>query len=174
MTTSASALDALPRQRRSGLMGPLLPITLFSIPLGLAGLGAAWTAVADVLAAPELPGHLAFAAAAAIWVLFTLAYALGTMRNASGSFHLDLRHPLTGPLTAYIPVIAMLLIPHYATGLGAAGRVLTYVALAAMTPTPPHSSPTGSRRRSPRTRSTRATTYRSPPARSSPASAWQA
>ena len=100
MTTSAAVLGPLPLERRPGFAGLSLPITLFSIPLGLAGLGAAWTA-ADVLGAPQVP--------------------------------LDLRHPLTGPLTAYIPVIAMLLVPHYVSGLGTAGRLLTFLALGGLT-----------------------------------------
>jgi tellurite resistance protein len=112
--------------------GLSLPITLFSIPLGLAGLGGAWVAAAAVLDAPALVGDLAYGASALVFCAFLVAYVIGTARHGPGRFHLDLRHPLTGPLTAYIPVIAMLLVPHYTSGLGSLGRWLTYLALTAL------------------------------------------
>ncbi len=129
MSNRASVVVPLPSDPRREFAGLPLPITLFSIPLGLAGLGAAWTAASDVLGAPTLPGDLSYAAAAIVWATFLVLYVVARIRHGSGSFRLDLRHPLTGPLTAYIPVIAMLLVPHYATGLGAAGRGLVYLAL---------------------------------------------
>ena len=46
--------------------------------------------------------------------------------------HVDLRHPLFGPLTTYIPVIAVLLVAHYAPSLGEAAQWLTYAAVAAL------------------------------------------
>jgi tellurite resistance protein len=105
-----------------------LPISLFSIPLGLAGLGGAWTAAAQLLGAPSWPSSVAFGAATVIFVAFTLSYAAGTFRPGSG-FHIDLRHPLLGPLTAYPPVIAILLIAHYAPALGALTPWLIWLAV---------------------------------------------
>jgi len=131
MTVTDTAFARNPA-RRSGFEGWALPISLFSIPLGLAGLGGAWAAAAQLLDASAVPADLAYAAATVVWVGFTVAYVVGTIRNESGSFHLDLRHPLTGPLTAYIPVIALLLIAHYATELGGSARWLCYAAVAAL------------------------------------------
>jgi tellurite resistance protein len=54
---------------------------------------------------------------------------VATARHQTASFRLDLRHPLLGPLTAYIPVIAILLVAHYSSSLGGAGQWLTYVAV---------------------------------------------
>ena len=108
-----------------------LPIALFSIPLGLAGLGGAWSAAADVLDAPTAPSEIAWAAAAALWTIFTVAYVAGTTRHVTGLLA-ELRHPLVGPLTAYIPVIAILLSIHYSTYWGEAGEWLTYLAIGAL------------------------------------------
>lgn len=108
-----------------------LPISLFSVPLGLAGLGGAWTAAAGLLGAPAWPAAVAFGAATLVFAVFTLTYLAGTFRPGAG-FHLDLRHPLLGPLTAYLPVIAVLLISHYATALGAVAPWLIWLAVAAL------------------------------------------
>src|SRR4051812_18917076 len=89
-----------------------LPISLFSIPLGLAGLGGAWAAATQLPGAPAWPAAVAFGLATAVFAAFTLSYLAGTFRPGAG-FHVDLRHPLLGPLTAYLPVIAILLIAHY-------------------------------------------------------------
>ncbi|GAA0928597.1 hypothetical protein GCM10009554_10270 [Kribbella koreensis] len=109
-----------------------MPIALFSIPLGLAGLGGAWQAAAQLLGAPGLAADLAYAAATVVWLCFSVIYCVSALRHDLGRFHLDLRHPLFGPLTAYIPVIAILLIAHYAPDLGAAARWLTFAAVAAL------------------------------------------
>ncbi len=62
MTTPAAVVVPSRMDHGSKFTRLTLPITLFSIPLGLAGLGAAWTAAADVLGAPSLPGDLAYGA----------------------------------------------------------------------------------------------------------------
>lgn len=108
-----------------------LPISLFSIPLGLAGLGGAWTAATNLLGAPSWPATVSFAAATAVFVAFTVTYVTGTFRPGGG-FHVDLRHPLLGPLTAYLPVISILLIAHYASALGAAAPWLIWIAVASL------------------------------------------
>jgi tellurite resistance protein len=105
---------------------------LFSIPLGLAGLGGVWEAAAKHLSVSEVPAGLAYAASAIVWATFTGMYVVGAIHQDSGGFKVDLRHPLFGPLTAYVPVIAILLIAHYAPSLGQAARWLTYVAVAAL------------------------------------------
>jgi tellurite resistance protein len=108
-----------------------LPISLFSIPLGLAGLGGAWTAAAQLLGAPAWPASVAFGASTLVFAAFTFSYLAGTFRPGAG-FHIDLRHPLLGPLTAYLPVIAILLIAHYATDLGRAAPWLIWIAVASL------------------------------------------
>jgi tellurite resistance protein len=109
-----------------------LPLALFSIPLGLAGLGGAWVSASQLLGAPEAPADLAYATSATVWVAFTLVYIVGTVLYEGSRFHVHLRHPLVGPLTSYIPVIAILLVAHYAPDLGDAARSLCYAALAAL------------------------------------------
>ena len=132
-TDVLSTPTARSAKRRIGVSDLALPISLFSIPLGLAGLGGAWTAAAQLLGASAVPATAAYAAATAVWAAFTVAYVVGTARGRSGSFRVDLRHPLLGPLTAYIPVTAILLVAHYSTALGAAAVWLMYAAVAALT-----------------------------------------
>ncbi|WP_213065560.1 hypothetical protein, partial [Acinetobacter baumannii] len=105
------------------------PIPLFSIPLGLAGLGGAWSAASELLDASDVPADVAWGSAAVLWVVFTAAYVVSTAWHRSATFRLDIRHPLLGPLPAYIPVIAILLVAHYSSSLGGAGRWLTYAAV---------------------------------------------
>jgi tellurite resistance protein len=106
-----------------------LPISLFSIPLGLAGLGGGWTAAAQLLGAPAWPASVAFGAATLVFAAFTLTYLARTFSPGTGGFHIDLRHPLLGPLTAYLPVIAILLIAHYAPALGPVAPWLIWLAV---------------------------------------------
>ncbi|TDD29326.1 TDT family transporter [Kribbella turkmenica] len=132
-TSTASKTSVSPAAKHAArFSGSVLPIALFSIPLGLAGLGGAWEAAGRHLGAPAAPADLAYAASAVVWATFTGMYVVGAIRNDSGGFKVDLRHPLFGPLTAYVPVIAILLIARYATGLGQAAQWLTYVAVAAL------------------------------------------
>ncbi|MCW2761672.1 MAG: family transporter [Marmoricola sp.] len=109
-----------------------MPVALFSIPLGLAGLGGAWSAAARLLGASEVPADIAYAASTVVYVVFTAVYVVGTVRHEGGGFHVHLRHPLFGPLTAYLPVIAILLVAHYAPDLGDATRWPCYAAVAAL------------------------------------------
>ena len=132
-TTVVNTPAATSPGSRGGSSPLALPISLFSIPLGLAGLGAAWAAAEQLLGASGVPATVAYAAATTVWVVFTLVYVAGTVRADSGSFRVDLRHPLLGPLTAYIPVIAILLTAHYAEPLGPTAVWLTYTAIAALT-----------------------------------------
>jgi tellurite resistance protein len=132
MTNLTSAGTAATTAKNTGFSGWALPISLFSIPLGLAGLGGAWAAAAQLLGASDVPAGLAYAASAIVWAVFTVIYVVGTIRQESGGFDLDLRHPLLGPLTAYIPVIALLLIAHYAARLGGSAQWLCYAAVAAL------------------------------------------
>lgn len=121
------AVSAATGKARSS--GSALPIALFSIPLGLAGLGGVWEAAARCLGVTSAPADLAYAASAVVWATFTGMYVVGAIRRDSGGFSVDLRHPLFGPFTAYIPVIAILLIAHYAPSLGDAAFWLVCAAV---------------------------------------------
>jgi tellurite resistance protein len=59
-------------------------------------------------------------------------YVLEAVWRNTDRFHIDLRHPLFGPLTAYIPVIVILLAAHYATYWPEVARWVVYVAVAAL------------------------------------------
>ncbi|GAA3176661.1 MULTISPECIES: TDT family transporter [Streptomyces] len=109
----------------------VLPLNYFGIPLGLAGLGGAWSAARQYLGAPGLPAEILYVAAALLWAGFTAVYAVGTVRSR-GSLRAAVRHPLSGPLTAFVPVVAILLIVHYGPLLGGAARALLYVAVGAL------------------------------------------
>ena len=125
-TPEATVPDSAAPVRRA------MPVALFSIPLGLAGLGGAWAAAAQLLGASEVPADVAYAVATVVYVVFTTVYVVGTVRHERGGFHLHLRHPLFGPLTAYLPVIAILLVAHYAPDLGDAARWLCWAATSAL------------------------------------------
>jgi tellurite resistance protein len=85
---------------------------LFAIPLGLAGLGSTWWAARTTLSAPAWPAEVLYAASLAGWVVLTIAYLVGGIREPS-SFAADRQHAIYGPFAAYIPVIAILLAAHY-------------------------------------------------------------
>jgi tellurite resistance protein len=110
----------------------VLPIALFSIPLGLAGLGGEWMAAEQLLDAPVVPAQLAFGTSAVVWAAFTATYLIGIVRHDLGRFQVDLRHPLFGPLTAYIPVIAILLLAYYAPELGDVGEWMMFASVTAL------------------------------------------
>lgn len=127
MTTTTTGAHSAPARQL-----PTINIGTFSIPLGLAALGGAWNAAAELLDAIAWPAAALFAAATILWSVFTVVYVVGTFAAPTKSFSADLRHPLLGPLTAYIPVIGILLISYYADELGDAAKWLVYLAVAAL------------------------------------------
>jgi tellurite resistance protein len=106
-----------------------LPLNLFAIPLGLSGLGGAWSAAFQLLGAPRWPTELFFGTAALAWAVFTVLYAI----RRRGSFTEDRRHPITGPFAAYIPVIGILLAAHYGQFFPAAAPWVVGFFVAALT-----------------------------------------
>lgn len=86
----------------------------------------------QLLGASDVPAEDAYAAAGALWVAFTALYLVRTVGHGGAGVHEQLRHPLTGPLTAYIPVIAIWLVAFYAPRLGGAARCLCYTAVASL------------------------------------------
>jgi tellurite resistance protein len=100
--------ESLPHEREPFTLG------LFGITLGLAGLGGDWLGAVTLLGAPTWPDEIFYAISAALWVTFTAVYLYrGAIRPRA--FRRDLVHPFAGPLTAYIPTVAILLAAHYST-----------------------------------------------------------
>jgi tellurite resistance protein len=101
-----------------------IPLSLFAIPLGLAGLGAVWSQASTLLSAAAWPSEMLYSMSAILWLAFTASYALHSARH-TGSLRRDLRHPQTSHLSAYVPVVGLLLVAHYGA------RVPAEVALSA-------------------------------------------
>jgi tellurite resistance protein len=89
-----------------------LPLTLFGMPLGMAGLGGAWSAAATAIHAPTWPAEIFYGASDALWLAFVIGYLRGGIRTR-GAFGDDLRHPFSGPFASVIPLVAVLLSAHY-------------------------------------------------------------
>ncbi|MEV4264011.1 hypothetical protein [Kribbella sp. NPDC049584] len=91
-----------------------LPLTLFGMPLGIAGLGGAWSAAAVAVHGPRWPAEIFYGSSSALWLTFVIVYLRGGTRTR-GAFGDDLRHPLSGPFASVIPLVAVLLSAHYTT-----------------------------------------------------------
>ncbi|WP_187270643.1 TDT family transporter [Lacisediminihabitans profunda] len=89
-----------------------IPLGAFGIPLGLAGVGGAWSVASSGGVIPRWPEEVWFGIACVLWLWFTTAYGISVLRHREilGS---DLRHPAHGPFIAFIPVIGMVLNQHY-------------------------------------------------------------
>ncbi|TWP38320.1 TDT family transporter [Leekyejoonella antrihumi] len=105
-----------------------IPLNFFGIPFGLAGLGEAWSVLADFHHAPAAIGEVILLVAAAAWVIVGAAYLayLGTAKSTLAAFTADLLDPSAGPLASLALITPMLLAalglyPH-APG---TGRVIT-------------------------------------------------
>ncbi|WP_460750439.1 SLAC1 family transporter [Nocardiopsis oceani] len=106
-------------------------IEWFSIPLGLVGLGGAWSVSADLMQAPVWVGEGFYAASALVWVVFTASYALG-VATGPGSLRSELHHPVTGPLITYVPIVPILLAVHYTEHLPGIGPWIIWPSTAAL------------------------------------------
>jgi tellurite resistance protein len=103
-------------------------LDLFGMPLGVAGLAGCWAAAESALALPAWPAEALFAASTALWGVLTVLYLIQGIRT-TGTFQGHLRHPFSGPLAAYPPLIGILLASHYSTYLTDAGRAATLVCI---------------------------------------------
>jgi tellurite resistance protein len=110
----------------------MLPLSLFGIPLGLAGLGAAWSAARTTLGSPSWPEEILYGAASAIWLILTAIYVLRGLRR-KGAFRADLRHQVAGPFASFIPLVGILLSAHYSEYLPALGTWVCVAFIAALT-----------------------------------------
>ncbi len=123
---SASGAAALGAASRGKLRRPRVPPSLFSIALGLAGLGQAWHAAKPLLEVPSAAPDAIFALAAAVWLVLVAGYAAQGRRRVLA----DLRDPVLGVFVPVAAITAMILGDALATAVPAgsaafaAGRVL--------------------------------------------------
>lgn len=109
----------------------MLPLNLFGMPLGLAGLGAGWSAARAALGAPSWPEEVLYALASALWLILTTIYLLRGLRR-KGAFRADLRNPVTGPFASFIPLVGILLSAHYSEYVPALGAWVCIAFIAAL------------------------------------------
>ena len=111
------------------LRRPRVPPTLFTVALGLAGLGQAWHATEPVLGVPAAVSDAIFALAAAVWLALVAAYAAQGWRQVLA----DLRDPVLGAFVPAGAITAMILGGALAAAAPAAftaGRILVAIFLA--------------------------------------------
>ncbi|MEW1778391.1 TDT family transporter [Streptomyces sp. NPDC086777] len=87
-------------------------LNYFAIPLGLAGLGGAWTAAPTALNAPEWVDGVLFSVSGVCWLAFTVVY-VGERVRDRGAFRADREHPVDGASAAFLPVVGILLTMHF-------------------------------------------------------------
>jgi tellurite resistance protein len=112
------------------MTAPKIPLNLFGIPFGLAGLGEAWATAAGYGYAPEIVGELVLLLSAATWLVVLGAYALHLISDRAVVVR-DLIDPVAAPFASLAVITPMLLAcqglyPHA----GNVGRILTDVFLA--------------------------------------------
>jgi len=116
MTHSPTAVALAPAAHEPG--EPLNPkpgmhaLSRFGVPLGLAGLGGAWSAARSSLESPQWPEETLYGAATALWLALTVLYVVRGLRR-KGTFRSDLKHEVAGPFASFIPLVGILLSSHY-------------------------------------------------------------
>jgi tellurite resistance protein len=113
---------------------PKIPLNLFGIPFGLAGLGEAWAVLASQQHAPALVGEVILLTAAASWLAVTAAYVrylVTAVPSAWAAFAGDLLDPVAAPFASLALIVPILLasvglFPQAATP----GRITTDVFIA--------------------------------------------
>ncbi|HEX4470534.1 MAG TPA: hypothetical protein VH085_01095 [Nocardioides sp.] len=108
---------------------PRIPLNLFGIPFGLAGLAGAWLTLAES-GGSAVVGDVLLAASAAVWILLVVLYLLHGLAE-TGRFVGDLLDPIASPFASLALITPVLLgaeglYPHAAT----AGRVVVDVFIA--------------------------------------------
>ena len=116
MAAISPAATGVARTRKHVATAPVekqqVSLNLFGMPLGLTGLAGCWSAAVTALHAPTWPSDVLFGAGAILWLILTALY-VGSGARRTGMFQADLKHPLSGPFAAYIPLIGILLAAHY-------------------------------------------------------------
>ncbi|MCU1514418.1 MAG: family transporter [Microbacteriaceae bacterium] len=100
------------------------PLGLFGMTLGLAGLAGGWVGAIQLLGAPRWPAELLYGLSAALWLIFSIVYFVRAL-SVPGRFRADFREPATAPFTAFIPVVGILLVSHYAQYFPVVGEWVT-------------------------------------------------
>lgn len=83
-----------------------MPVTLFSVVMGLAGLSLAWRRAAQVWDVPEIVGEALFVLAAAVFVLIAAAYVAKWLRHPD-AVRAELRHPVK---MSFVPTVTISLL----------------------------------------------------------------
>ena len=110
--------------------GPAL-LNILVIPLGIAGLGGVWQALRMTVAAPAWPAEVLFGLSTVVWISLSAAYIVMRLKGP-GTFAADRQHPVSGPYTAYIPVIGILDSSHYVQYFHNAARGVVIVLVVAL------------------------------------------
>lgn len=132
MTATPTQQERPGSRPASGRSAPeMLPLGLFGIPLGLAGLGAAWSAGRAGLGASLWPEEVLFGASGTFWLAFSVIYLQRGWRR-KGAFQADLKHPGGGPFASLIPLVGILLAAHYSEHLPALGKWSLFLFVAAL------------------------------------------
>ncbi len=122
-TRSAAKKGAIPQH---DTLRPRVPPSLFSIALGLAGLGVAWRAATPTLGTPQAVPDAVNILAAAAWLVLVTGYAAQGPRQVLA----DLHHPVLAPFVPLAAITAMILAAALARDAFAAARILVIVFLA--------------------------------------------
>jgi tellurite resistance protein TehA-like permease len=128
---SAARLVSEPTNTKKAhqMTAPKVPLNLFGIPFGLAGLGEVWTTTANYHHAPHLVGEIIMVTSAAVWIAVLGGYLRYLIAHRS-ALPGDLFDPIAAPFASLALITPMLLAsdglyPHAE----ATGRVLTDVFL---------------------------------------------
>jgi tellurite resistance protein len=106
-------------------------LSRFAVPLGLAGLGGAWSAARSSLGSPIWPEEILYGTASSLWLVLTALYVFRGLRR-KGAFKADLKHELAGPFASFIPLVGILLSAHYSQYLPSWGAWLCTAFIAAL------------------------------------------
>ncbi|WHM28729.1 TDT family transporter [Streptomyces sp. BPPL-273] len=101
---------------------------LFGISFGTAGLAQLWTLARHTTEVPDWPGAALWITAAALWAVTATAYCANAL--SQGRLRSEPAHPTTGPFTALLPIIPMLLGVALEPYAGTAGKVVFVIGLA--------------------------------------------
>ncbi|GAA0481641.1 hypothetical protein Ade02nite_57120 [Paractinoplanes deccanensis] len=99
-----------------------MPLNLFGIAFGLAGLAGTWTAAAAADLVPALVGDALWWAVLVVWLALLVRYVTKASRD-------DLRHPILGPFAALVPTTGLLMGGRLAGTWLTGGRVVIAVML---------------------------------------------